>query len=201
MIYLIGGAPRCGKTILSRKLAKKRGVSWISTDSLQTMVQAYLPAREVRKKFPFSRIPGSEAISAEESLKAEIMESKSLWPGLKSFVIHSIQCHQDVVIEGVHLLPQLVNQFRGTEYWKHLKIIYLVKKDETLIADGLVKNTEKHDWLRPSLGKPKVVAHIAKMIALKSEYISKMATRYGFKVVNTEKDFKKTIHRYTKNSL
>ena len=34
MIYLIGGAPRAGKTILVQRLSRKLHVGWISTDLL-----------------------------------------------------------------------------------------------------------------------------------------------------------------------
>jgi adenylate kinase family enzyme len=34
MIYLIGGAPRAGKSILAQSLAAKRNIGWVSTDLL-----------------------------------------------------------------------------------------------------------------------------------------------------------------------
>lgn len=39
MIYLIGGAPRTGKTILGQRLAAKISASWISTDSLHQLLR------------------------------------------------------------------------------------------------------------------------------------------------------------------
>jgi 2-phosphoglycerate kinase len=34
MIYLIGGAPRTGKTILAQRISARLGIGWISTDLL-----------------------------------------------------------------------------------------------------------------------------------------------------------------------
>jgi 2-phosphoglycerate kinase len=198
MIYLIGGAPRCGKTILSKKLAIKHGISWISTDSLQVIVQNSIAKSELRRRFPFLFLPGSESLTPQESLSAELVESRSAWPGIKAFVIHQIQCHQDCIVEGVHLLPQLVYKLHGTPYWKHLRVIYLIKEDEAKIADGLIKNAEIHDWLRPSLNKPSVVMLIAKMIQLKSRYLKNKAKEYKFKVVNTENNFKESLEKLAK---
>jgi len=42
MIYLIGGAPRCGKTKVAKQLSKKLGIPWISADSLEGVVAAYV---------------------------------------------------------------------------------------------------------------------------------------------------------------
>ena len=39
MIYLIGGAPRVGKSILGQQLAAKLNTSWISTDLLVDLLQ------------------------------------------------------------------------------------------------------------------------------------------------------------------
>lgn len=39
MIYLIGGAPRSGKTVLGQQLAAKISASWISTDALHQLLR------------------------------------------------------------------------------------------------------------------------------------------------------------------
>jgi hypothetical protein len=39
MIYLIGGAPRAGKSVLGQQLAAKLKVSWISTDLLAELLR------------------------------------------------------------------------------------------------------------------------------------------------------------------
>ena len=38
MIYLIGGAPRAGKSILCQQIAAKLRVGWISTDLLMETI-------------------------------------------------------------------------------------------------------------------------------------------------------------------
>lgn len=37
MIYLIGGPPKCGKTTLAKQLAKKLGIQWVATDTLEVI--------------------------------------------------------------------------------------------------------------------------------------------------------------------
>jgi 2-phosphoglycerate kinase len=198
MIYLIGGAPRCGKTILSKKLARRKNISCITTDALRAVVLNSMPKSQVRRKFPFVFLKGSEAESPESSLKTEVTEARSMWPGIKALIRQLIECEQDYVIEGVHLLPQLIRQFRGTKYQKNIKVLYLIKLDEDKIGQGLTRNTNEYDWLKPSLNNPAVIKNVAKMIRLKSEYIKRKAEQCGFPVVNTQNVFKKVIEKYSK---
>jgi 2-phosphoglycerate kinase len=52
MIYIIGGTPRSGKSILAKKLARKLKISWVSGDSLEGIPKYYASARDYPKKFP-----------------------------------------------------------------------------------------------------------------------------------------------------
>ncbi|KKW32707.1 MAG: hypothetical protein UY76_C0019G0017 [Candidatus Uhrbacteria bacterium GW2011_GWA2_52_8d] len=46
MIYLIGGAPRTGKSIISTLLMRQLFVSWLSTDVLRTIINDATPSEE-----------------------------------------------------------------------------------------------------------------------------------------------------------
>lgn len=197
MIYLIGGAPRCGKTILSKALAKNVGCSWITTDALRSVILASTPASERRRKFPFTRLSGSEREKPETSMRAEITEAASMWPGIKALINQLIDCDQHYIIEGVHLLPKLVVEFRKSPHRKRIRVLYLVKEDPAEIRRGLFKETGEYDWLRSSLKDERVVENIVRMIRLKSAFIERQAKRRGFKVVNTDKGFSATIRRYS----
>ena len=83
MIYLIGGAPRGGKSILSRKLSKTLNVPYISTDNLRLAVLPYFKGKDKDKNFPFIKMFDSAAIdkfflkySGQEQLKADLAEAK-----------------------------------------------------------------------------------------------------------------------------
>jgi cytidylate kinase len=56
MIYLIGGAPRCGKTTIAKKLSKKLLISWISADTIESMIATNTSSRDIIKLFPKSII-------------------------------------------------------------------------------------------------------------------------------------------------
>ncbi len=206
MIYLIGGAPRCGKTILSKRIAAKRKISWISTDTIESMVLACTPKRLINKKFPYQKlqfekngIPYNDMLSHSSAtlLRAEITESKTLWPSTRAMIEHLIECKQDGIIEGVHLMPALVEQLRGTRYWKHIKVVYLVKESKEAILDGFRRNTSPYDWLAGALKNSIVLDKAADMVLSKSAYIAGQAKKLHFKVVAMDYDFEKKISAHT----
>ena len=56
MIYLIGGAPRCGKTKIAKALAEKTHFPWFPADYLGAVVFPYIPENEQGTKFPLKKI-------------------------------------------------------------------------------------------------------------------------------------------------
>ena len=44
MLYLLGGAPRCGKSLLARRINRGRGLAVVSTDLLRGVLAPLLPA-------------------------------------------------------------------------------------------------------------------------------------------------------------
>ncbi len=193
MIYLIGGAPRCGKTILSKALAKEKHISWISTDSIWSIIVASTPKNQIAKKFPY-RKTRLGVHSAKSILAAEITESKTLWPGIKAFIERLVETHEDYVIEGVHLMPELVHTLKRKEYWKDISVVYLVKEDLQKIRDGFSRNTSAHDWLAAVLQKsPHLQDAAAEMVHEKSRYAATGARKYGLPVVVMDDAFEKKI--------
>ncbi|MCX6743823.1 MAG: hypothetical protein NT116_06365 [Candidatus Parcubacteria bacterium] len=201
MIYLIGGAPRCGKTILAKKIAATKKIGWISTDNLWEVVFYSTPKSQRRAKFPFHFAPKPknkyhfEVYSPEEHWRMDMTESDSIWPGVKALIEHLINCRHDYVIEGVNLLPRLVNQLKNTRYWKNIRVVYLVKTDLNQIKEGIPKNKE-HDWiLEGGIDVAGRLDKAAAMIQFESRYMEKEAKKYHFKVVNTGSDFNKKINK------
>lgn len=204
MIYLIGGAPRCGKTTLSKKLAQKLGLRWFASDSLRPIALAYTPKEEHPKKFPFvgmyDDIGHDNDVffgknSAEEILNADIVESIAIWPGLKEFIKHESIVGEGIVIEGSHLLPELVNELRGEKFFNDLRIAYLIKEDEQKILDGFSKNNSGFDWLVRNTKDEETLPRAARMVSVYGEFFKKEAEKYGFEVFNTETEFEEMLEK------
>ena len=123
---LIIGAPRCGKTSLSRKIAKELGYSVISLDDIVSGFGAYkeigighdLDDYEVSKKFTkFLKI----------YLK-ELSENSNFYSGIK------------VVIEGTHVDLDELLPFDNIENYEIIGLTY-----NNLTKDDIYNNIKKYD--------------------------------------------------------
>lgn len=205
MIYLIGGSPRCGKTILSKRIARERKISYISTDILRAVILSSTPKPEINKKFPQVKMktPDTkfrfEVYSPRELLKAQIKESESMWPGINAFIDSIIYRHQDCVLEGVHLLPKYISKLKKS---KDVKIIYLVKTDLQKIIKGFEYNSQEPDWMYPGIkGDENRLTQAAEMVESKSTYFIKETNKYKLKTINTEVNFERKLQEARKYLL
>lgn len=101
MMYLIGGAPRVGKTILAQQLCATLKVGWISTDLLMDLLRV---ANAAGRKMKWDAAP--QAITANAQWFFPYLE-RFIW-GVSSFTDH-------YVIEGVDFLPAQAAQL-STQY-------------------------------------------------------------------------------------
>lgn len=196
MIYLIGGSPRCGKTILAKKIARSKKISWITTDAIYPIILNSLPKTQVKSKFPQTamKTPSDkfrfDIYSYKAMNQAQWIEAKTMWPGTKALIEHIIYREQDYIIEGVHLLPRFINKLKNTGYWKNIRVVYLVKRDLNKIIKDFPKNKNEPDWMFPAIkGDELRIKKAGKMVQTKSEYLYKEARKYNFKVFNTDTNF------------
>ncbi len=141
-----------------------------------------------RGKFRF------EVFAPAEVLRASVVEAHSLWPSIVAFLEALVNHEQDYVIEGFHLVPQLVAGLRGTSLWKHLRVVYLVKTDFAAIAAGFGKNSRSHDWMYPSIKKnPQRITKAVKMVRAHGVFIERAAKKSRLKCISTDKHFKTAI--------
>jgi len=96
MIYIVGGAPRVGKTILAQQVASKQKIGWISTDLLMEILRA----------------KNVEGIKSEWDASPEAITATAEWffPCLEQFIWGVSSQAEAYVIEGVDFLPNQITQ-------------------------------------------------------------------------------------------
>src|SRR5688500_4845814 len=96
MIYLVGGAPRAGKSILGQQVAANLKIGWISTDLLMELL----------------RVKNDEGVKTEWNATPEAITANAEWffPYLKQFVWGASSQAENYLIEGVDFLPAQVKQ-------------------------------------------------------------------------------------------
>lgn len=199
MLYLIGGSPRGGKTILSKKLSKKIEVPYISTDYLKLILRPYFKEKEREKMFPFDKIWKKLNLNdyflnytGKQMLAIDIKEGKTLWTGMKYLISHLSKRKIDYIIEGVHLLPNLIKDFKDDP---NVKIIFLTKADEEKIYSGLFKNKSERDWILEKVKDKDILKLVAKSLSFQGSYFEKETKKYNFKLINTEDNFPGKINQ------
>ena len=96
MIYLIGGAPRVGKSTLCQQMSARLGIGWISTDLLMEVL----------------RLKNVEGLKTEWNASPEAITNAAEWflPYLERFVWGVSSLADGYAIEGVDFLPAQVAQ-------------------------------------------------------------------------------------------
>lgn len=198
MMYIIGGAPRCGKTKLAKKLSSRLNIPIYSTDELRVRRVKEMSVNEVNLMFPFEKMFNGDKVdecfrkhNAEDFLNADKIESNSLFKEIFYFIQHTLRSKNDFIIEGVHLLPCYINEFKLSK--KECRVLYLVKVDEVKILNGLKLNRSKKDWIIGHIKKSITLIRASKMVSVYGKYFVKESNKYNIPFINTEENFFKKL--------
>jgi 2-phosphoglycerate kinase len=191
--YFIGGAPRIGKTILALKLAKKVKGHFVSTDSIRNAAKKACNDTEsdlfILNKTEHT--PEEEWLRDHNELPEKIVEyqnreSIALWPSLVSFCNSFCEDNAIHVVEGVALLPSLVNQMKN----KPNHILYVGNtsdKHVTAMLDFAKKHPE-WDWMGALGYSDEKIRAMANFVKNMSLYFKTEAEKYGFQYAEVEDD-------------
>lgn len=175
MLYFISGASRSGKTIIAKKIASKKGISYLSLDWIMMGFTNGIPQYGVHDKL----FPDDIAVR--------------LWSFLKAMFESMISVETDCIIEGEAILPELIIEL-FKKYPDKLRICFLGFTDVQI--DKKVKeirsfSIEKNDWLEDK-SDAYVIDHVKNMIAY-SRKIKKSCKENNITYIDTSKNFIKSI--------
>ena len=194
MIYLIGGAPRLGKSVLAKVLMERTGTPWLSSDALRSAFYAMTPKRERGALFPCTGAEDNDEVfkqSISVTVKNQLREAHSTSEGVFAFLQDHMNMESPLILEGVHLLPKDVAAFiqRNSAQRKNIRVVYLVDSDPKNVLRGLLANTDPHDWLKGA--KPKTYEKVAEFIVVLKEYIQKEEKKYRLPIFMRTSHFQK----------
>ena len=168
MIYLIGGAPRVGKSILGQQVSAKLKIGWISTDLLVELI----------------RLKKDNGVKVEWNAAPEAIAASAEWffPYLERFIWGVSSHAESYLIEGVDFLPAQVAQL-STTY--PICSIFLGCSEMTLELFTQFPGRSKGYANLPEAMHKRIVQDIP----LWSEFIRQEAGRFGFTYVDMIGDF------------
>lgn len=168
MIFLIGGAPRVGKSILSQRIATKLNVGWVSTDLLMELL----------------RVKNEQGVKVEWNAAPEAVTANGEWffPYLKRFVWGVSSLADHYVIEGADFLPAQVAQLSTPS---ETRAVFLGCSRMTLESlDQFPGRSRGYAGLPEEMRR-----QIAQDVPRWSEFIRQECARFGYRYVDMANDF------------
>ena len=183
MIYLLGGPPRTGKSVLSAQICRKHGLSAVSTDSLGAALEHVLTPEAEPDLFVFAKfneLPMEERVGLMTGdpnvfLNCAIAESRVIWRCAKAFIAKEQDEGRDVLIEGVAVLPELVAELQNIDY----RVVFIGNRGSAHsdnIRQGVRENAR--DWMG-SVSDDYIEA-FAGVVRRMSAFLEEEAKRFGF---------------------
>jgi hypothetical protein len=168
MIYLIGGAPRAGKSILGQQISAQLKAGWVSTDLLMELL----------------RVNKAEGIKVEWNADPEAITSNAEWffPYLERFIWGVNSMAENYVIEGVDFLPAQVMQL-STQY--PIRCLFLGCSRITLPTFDQFPGRSRGYSSLPEEMRRQIVRDVPQW----SEFIRQEAERAGYPYTDMSDDF------------
>ncbi len=197
MLYLIGGAPRCGKTTVARRVAASMCCSRLPADYLSTAFSNYIPAAELAARYPawatatvddrYARYTSAEVIGIYRTRAA------TTWPGLRDLLSYAAHDRHAMVVEGYHLEPGWLAEFGRTHAAFPIRTLVLVRADAAQLALDLRRSTDPTDWVLCSAREDVTFARVAQMVCDYSAWFAAEAMRHGLDVYAMDGDYNTAV--------
>lgn len=170
MLYILGGASRSGKTLLSRRAVVERQIPYFPLDALfGAMVHG---APEFKMKY-------------EDSL---MDRPQKMWPLLRHLINVFFAEERGYLLEGDTILPNQVNELVVEQ--KEVRCCFLgyteLNKEEKLALVRKFHQGER-DWTK-GISDEEMLPMIDEMIQF-SKYLKEECSKYGIKYFDVSHDF------------
>ena len=181
MIYLIGGAPRTGKSTIAKQFAKFIDGRFVSTDELED------PSQD--QSVFFSDDATKNILAPKERLESVINDTNQIIHKIDNIINAATSNNEVIVIEGVHLFPKYVSDLIKKFGEKNLKAIFIGSSDIELMLQGMNQNTSPNNW--PKNFSQEVKRQIATFTKAFSDYIEAESKKYNLQYKKRSDNFQK----------
>jgi 2-phosphoglycerate kinase len=191
MIFLLGGPPRVGKSIISNEIRRKHAVSVVSTDTLSAVLENVMSPESAPDLFVFCRfnkMPMAERVKLITKDPTELIdnvrkESHVVWKAVEAFIRRENGEGREALIEGVAVLPELVSRLENIPH----RVVFIGNQGENH-KENIKKFAEenKHDWMRDV--SDQYISAFATFVKQMSAYIEQEAKKYGFEYIEMDKE-------------
>lgn len=148
-VYLIGGAPRSGKSTVVEKLIKAHPMLAAPTDAIRAVAKGMIKPEDNPKLFKLGRgdFDSKQNVSnfinnSNKVLDYELGESEETWKSVLDFISYTQRDGKDLAIEGVAVLPHNVTNLSFDN-----RVIFLINLEDQ--TDSMLRSAKiyEHEWL------------------------------------------------------
>jgi 2-phosphoglycerate kinase len=112
LVVLLGGVTGVGKSTVATQLASRLGITRvIATDQIRQVVRAFLSSDFVpavhHSSFDVSRALWASSHAGSDIVAGFVQQAHDIAPGIEALVERAVSEGTQIVIEGVHLLPDI----------------------------------------------------------------------------------------------
>lgn len=189
MIFLLGGAPRVGKSLIAAEIRRRYALSVVSTDTLGAVLEQVLTPTGAPDLFLFSRfnaMPAAERIKVMVDDPAVLVdyarrESRVIWPAVEAFIKREEAEGRDLLIEGVAVLPELVQRLQGLPH-RAVFIGNQGRRHQEHIKQHAAQH--EHDWLHGATEA--YIGAFANFVRRMSAFIKQEAEKVGYQYIEMD---------------
>ena len=191
MIFLLGGPPRVGKSIIANEIRQRHAVSVVSTDSLGAVLENVLSPESTPDLFvfdKFNKMHMAKRVKLITKDPAKLIdyvrtESHVVWKAVDAFIRRENDEGRDVLIEGVAVLPELMSRLDDIPH----RVVFIGNQGKNH-KENIKKSTEEneHDWIWDV--SDQYISAFAMFVNRMSIYIEQETKKYGFEYIEMDKE-------------
>jgi 2-phosphoglycerate kinase len=190
MIFLLGGPPRVGKSIISSAIHQQYALSVVSTDSLCAVLESVMSPEAAPDLFVFGKfneMPIVEQVKLMTTDPAELIdyvkrESRVVWKAVEAFISRENDEGRNALIEGVAVLPELVSHLEDIPH----RVVFIGNQGEDHKENiKMFASMNEHDWLRGA--SDQYIGAFAVFVMRMSVFIEQETKKYGFEYIEMDK--------------
>jgi len=189
MLYLIGGAPRLGKSLIAKELMRRTDCPWLATDSLCAALTK-MAGKRLPNLFPFKPFSSeSSRLPTATVVHDQLTDAASMQKSIHAFLQYYENSKEDCILEGMHLLPSSIAEWRSDT--PHLQCVFLIDLNKDNVLRGIAANKEPSNWLRDA---PEQTLHaVSDFSVALSEYLRAESEKHHISFFERTTDFRKDI--------
>lgn len=174
MLYILGGAARCGKSTVSRKLLEEKRVPYLPVDIFITPLRKGAPELGIIHEMP------------------TMEKAEKLWKFIKPLAEHLLKREPNYLLEGDGLLPKHVSELISENPGKVIACFTGYPKINTKVKFNLIRKYEEEgDWTS-YLSEQKLTEAVESSKKL-SIYLYEECGRYNIPFFDGSEDFNKNV--------